>query len=228
MSVNCSICVFSPPRGIQRARTVQTEILPIGSRRRQPVLLSQFFAQKPRESSKTLARPSFNNSGQTKTTSSRYRRALRQSRGGTAVSGLRLCVKDEVLQAYVLLATEGDRPLASSLVIVVEYPLPVCGHLVKLARKGFPELQVSSILEPQQVTVFPEEHMFPIVQFGLRPDASKHHIRVCACLTAQFAFFSNADSSVLLTPINAQASASLPSPSINPPRISQEIKQHPH
>ena len=45
-------------------------------------------------------------------------------------------------------------------------------------------------------TSFPAEHMFAIVQFGLRPDASKHHIRVCACLAAQFAFFSRADSGV--------------------------------
>ena len=80
-----------------------------------------------------------------------------------------------------------------------------CGHLVKLARKGFAELQGSSMLQPQQVT----EHMFAIiVQFGLRPDASKHHIRVCACLTTQFVFFSRADSGVLLTTINVQASDS--------------------
>ncbi len=64
-----------------------------------------------------------------------------------------------------------------------EYPSPVCGHLVKLARKDFVELQGSTILQPHQVTVFPAEHMFAIVQFGLRPDAFNHHIRVCACLT---------------------------------------------
>ena len=39
--------------------------------------------------------------------------------------------------------------------------------------------------------------MVTIVHFGLRPNASKHHIRVCACLAAQFAFFSRADSGVL-------------------------------
>jgi len=33
-----------------------------------------------------------------------------------------------------------------------EYPPPACGHLVKLARKGFAELQGSSMLQPQQVT----------------------------------------------------------------------------
>ena len=60
-----------------------------------------------------------------------------------------------------------------------EYPSPSCGHLVKLARKVFDELQGFSILQPQQVTVFPPEHMFDILQFGLRPDAYKHHIRVC-------------------------------------------------
>ena len=76
------------------------------------------------------------------------------------------------------------------------------------SRKGFAELQGSVILQPQQVTVFPAEYMFVIVQFGLRPDASKHHIRVCACLTAQFVFFNRTDSGVLLSDINVQASAS--------------------
>ena len=89
-----------------------------------------------------------------------------------------------------------------------EYPPPACGHLVKLTREGVAELQGSAMFQPQQVTAFPAEHMFAIVQFGLRPDASKHQVRVCACLAAQFAFFSRADSGVLLTAINAQASAS--------------------
>ena len=44
-----------------------------------------------------------------------------------------------------------------------EYPSPACGYLVKLARKGFADLQVSSMLQPQQVTVFPGEYMFSIV-----------------------------------------------------------------
>jgi hypothetical protein len=87
-----------------------------------------------------------------------------------------------------------------------EYPSPACGHLVKLARKGFAELQGSSMLQPQQVTVFPSEHLLTIVMYDLRPDASKHQIRVCACLAAQFAFFSRADSGVLLTTINTQVS----------------------
>ena len=41
------------------------------------------------------------------TAPSGHRRAFRQSRGVTGGSGLRLCVKDEVLQACVLLATQG-------------------------------------------------------------------------------------------------------------------------
>ena len=65
---------------------------------------------------------------------------------------------------------------------------------------------LSSILQPQQVTAFPAEHMLTIVMHGLRPDASKHQIRVCACLAAQFDFFSRADSGVLLTAINTQVS----------------------
>jgi hypothetical protein len=89
-----------------------------------------------------------------------------------------------------------------------EYTPPACGQLVKLARKGFAELQGSSMLQPQQITAFPAGHMFTIVLYGLRPNASKHHIRVCACLAAQYAFFSRADSGVLLTVINAQVSDS--------------------
>jgi hypothetical protein len=89
-----------------------------------------------------------------------------------------------------------------------EYPPPACGPLVKLAREGFDEQQGSVMLQPQQVTAFPAEHMFAIVQFGLRPDASNHQVRVCACLTVQFAFFSRADSGVLLTVINVQATFS--------------------
>jgi hypothetical protein len=41
-------------------------------------------------------------------TPSRHGRTFRQSRGGTANSGLRLCVKDGLLQACVLLTTQGD------------------------------------------------------------------------------------------------------------------------
>ena len=85
-----------------------------------------------------------------------------------------------------------------------EYPSPACGHLVKLARKGFAELQGSSMLHPQHVTVFPAEHMFTILMYDLRPNASRHRIRVCACLASQLAFFSRADSGVLLTAIMAQ------------------------
>ncbi len=47
------------------------------------------------------------------------------------------------------------------------------------------------------------------MQFGLRPDAYRHHIQECACLAVHFAFFSRADSGVLLTAINAQATSSV-------------------
>jgi hypothetical protein len=75
-----------------------------------------------------------------------------------------------------------------------------------VARKGFAELQGSSMFQQQQVTVFPAEHMLTIVMYGLRPTDSKHNIRLCACLTAQCAFFNRTDSGVLLTVINAQVS----------------------
>ena len=89
-----------------------------------------------------------------------------------------------------------------------EYPSPACGHLVKLTRKGFAELQGSVMLQPEQVTPFPAEHIYVIVQLGLRPDVSNHHIRVCVCLSAQFDFFNRADSGVLLSAINVQVSDS--------------------
>jgi hypothetical protein len=40
----------------------------------------------------------------------------------------------------------------------------------------------------------------------VRPNSSKHHIRVCTCLTVQFVFFSRYDSAVLLTVIIVQVS----------------------
>ncbi len=64
-----------------------------------------------------------------------------------------------------------------------EYPPLACGHLVKLTHKGFAELQGSSMLQPKQVMVFTEEHMFTTVMYDLRPTASRHHIRVYVCLT---------------------------------------------
>ncbi len=121
------------------------------------------------------------------------------------------------------------QPYLSAISVVhndFEYPPPTSGHLVKLARKGFAELQGSSMLQPQQVTAFPAEHMVTIVHFGLRPNASKHDIRVCACLAAQFVFFSRADSGVLLTAINAQVSDSTV-PSIRQSRMSHAIKVYP-
>ena len=53
-----------------------------------------------------------------------------------------------------------------------EYRPPEYGHLVKLARKGFAELHGSVMLQPQQVTSFPAEHMFAIVQFGSSSSAT--------------------------------------------------------
>jgi hypothetical protein len=53
----------------------------------------------------------------------RPRRALRQSRGASAGSGLRLCVKDDLLQVGVLLDTQGatDERLTASSKTVVAY-----------------------------------------------------------------------------------------------------------
>jgi hypothetical protein len=40
--------------------------------------------------------------------------------------------------------------------------------------------------------------MLSILTHGLLDTTSSHHVRVCACLTAQFAFFSKADSGINL------------------------------
>jgi hypothetical protein len=104
-----------------------------------------------------------------------------------------------------------------------EYPLPACGHLVRLAHKGSGELRGSSMLQPQQVTAFPAEHMFIIVMFGLRPNASKHQIRVRQL---------KSPSSVVLIQVSSGLPSVLKSPtlrsaSIRQPRISHAIKQNP-
>jgi hypothetical protein len=68
---------------------------------------------------------------------------------------------------------------------VFEYPPPSCGHLVKLTCKGFAELQGSVMLQPQQVTTFPAEHMFAIVQFGSSSSATFCH---ASCLWKHHSF----------------------------------------
>jgi hypothetical protein len=45
-------------------------------------------------------------------------------------------------------------------------------------------------MKDQGHSTFPSEHMFTIVIYDLRPNSSKHHIRVYVCLTTQFSFFS--------------------------------------
>jgi hypothetical protein len=68
---------------------------------------------------------------------------------------------------------------------VFEYPPPSCGHLVKLACKGFAELQGSAMLPPQQVTAFPAEHMFSMVKFGSSSSATFCHT---SCLWKHHSF----------------------------------------
>ncbi len=68
---------------------------------------------------------------------------------------------------------------------VFEYPPPSCGHLVKVACKVFAEMQSSVMLQPLQVTVFPDEHMFAIVQFGSSSSATFCH---ASCLWKNHSF----------------------------------------
>ena len=58
VSALCSFGAFSPPRDIQHARAVQDQVLPVTNSCRQSALLTQLLHQEPRESSRTLARPS--------------------------------------------------------------------------------------------------------------------------------------------------------------------------
>ncbi len=73
-----------------------------------------------------------------------------------------------------------------------EYPTPADGHLVKLTRKSFAELQGDLLAASHGV--FSREHVH---HCPLRPTL------LSTTFVAQFAFFSRADSGVLLTVINA-------------------------
>jgi hypothetical protein len=87
-----------------------------------------------------------------------------------------LPVSSQPVVAYLGFLLESDTISAKSrqsylsAIIVVhnvfEYPSQSYRHLVKLVCKGLPELQGSVMFQPQQVTAFPAEHMFVIVQFG--------------------------------------------------------------
>ncbi len=152
-------------------------------------------------------------------------------------SGLRLCVKHGLLQACVLLATQDDNSRIHWSVS------QECEHVLSSDMKPYnKKLLGTSPVLIQEVTLpanfmlrnvscsfenfTTQEHMFTIVRYGLRPNASKHHIRVCACLTAHFDFFSRAASGVLLTVINAQVSDTTLS-IIRQSRMSYTIKLHP-
>jgi len=75
---------------------------------------------------------------------------------------------------------------------------PAQGHWISLARKGFGEIEGSLNQAPTKAAPFPASYMLSILTHGLLDTTSSHHVRVCACLTAQFAFFSRADSGINL------------------------------
>ena len=75
---------------------------------------------------------------------------------------------------------------------------PAQGHWISLARKGFGEIEGSLNQAPTKAAPFPASYMLSILRHGLQDSSSSHHVRVCACLTAQFAFFSRADSGINL------------------------------
>jgi hypothetical protein len=75
---------------------------------------------------------------------------------------------------------------------------PAQGHWIILARRGFEEIEGARHQKPTTATPFPSAFMLAILTFGLLEDTADVHVRECACLAAQFAFFSRADSGCLL------------------------------
>jgi hypothetical protein len=83
------------------------------------------------------------------------------------------------------------------------FPKPAQGHWISLACKGFGEIEGSFNQAPTKAAAFPASYMLSILIHGLQDSASSHQVLACACLTAQFAFFSRADSGINLEPLLA-------------------------
>jgi hypothetical protein len=98
---------------------------------------------------------------------------------------LPLCVKNKFIElqpgGYVVCS----RPDLAPPVPSAQTPLhlrQLYDQVVEFSNAPLPLGWTSSpriLTSVSQVTAFPAEHMFAIVQFGLRSDASNHHISTC-------------------------------------------------
>ena len=76
------------------------------------------------------------------------------------------------------------------------HPKPAVGALVHLARRGFGELEGEMDPDRARRGPLPAHVALQIVQFGLQLSSSAHHVRVCACIGLQFAFFARSDTGI--------------------------------
>ena len=108
--------------------------------------------------------------------------------------------------AYLGYLCEQDRVHASSLQPYLSainsfhadlgHPKPAVGALVHLARRGFGELEGEMDPDRARRGPLPAQVALQIVQFGLQLSSSAHHVRVCACIGLQFAFFARSDTGI--------------------------------
>ena len=92
------------------------------------------------------------------------------------------------------------------------FPAPAMGHLLRLARRGFAEVEGEATLTTAVRSPLPSAVAFRFLQLGLATDCF-YTLRACACLTAQFAWFARADTGVLMR--KAHVSLSSAAMSIN-------------
>jgi hypothetical protein len=76
------------------------------------------------------------------------------------------------------------------------HPKPAIGSLVHLARCGFGKLEGEMDPDRARRGPLPACVALQIVLFGLQPAVSAHHVRVCACISLQFAFFACSDTGI--------------------------------
>ena len=107
-----------------------------------------------------------------------------------------------------------------------QYPPPACGHLVNLARKGFVNYNTPSCFNHSRSRRFLQSTCLLLCSSDFAPTPPiTTSVSVCVCL------LNSTSSATLIQGSFCQLSTFkrplLRSPSINPPRMSREIKQHP-
>jgi len=77
------------------------------------------------------------------------------------------------------------------------FSAPAMGHDIKLARRGFGEVEGDNTLKTAIRSPLPALVAYEILQLGLRtPDL--HTLRRCACLVTSYAWFARADTGILM------------------------------